>query len=278
MFGLKGNSTPRTGGTSEVNSITVFITLWVLQVCRHPSLCNVFYRRIVDIETVLLWYLMIHLQRNKEKKVPQQGLSIILSNQFMICETFLSLYQRAGRHFLTPGVQTEEKGWINALTLVQSPASWAATSVSHEVLAPMSVETSSLFSRSHLITSLPVRMDTVERRNAPPDSCQRLGWLYNNGCLGFSVTGMKRCTQSQRKPEGFQSSLLCSQAASASVDPRCTECRNKLLSSKNASRLSPAFDQRGRAGASRHPPPCAKTQRLYWFWIMLCVSSSCIHA
>lgn len=79
-------------------------------------------------------------------------------------------------------------------------------------------------------------MDAVERP-ALPASCQRLGWLYNNGCLGFSVSGMKRCTQSQRKPEGFQSSLLCSQAAAASVDPRCTECRNKLLSSKNASCL-----------------------------------------
>lgn len=40
--------------------------------------------------------------------------------------------------------------------------------------APMSVETSSSFSRSHLITLLNVRVDTVER----PNSCQWLGWLY----------------------------------------------------------------------------------------------------
>lgn len=75
-------------------------------------------------------------------------------------------------------------------------------------------------------------------------------------CLGFSAAGMKRCAQCQRMPEGFQSPLLCSQTLPASVDPRCAECRSKLLRSEDAECLVPALDQRGRAGAYRYPAPC----------------------
>lgn len=48
------------------------------------------------------------------------------------------------------------------------------------------------------------------------------------------------------------------------------ECRSKLQTSAPG----PLIREGGRAGARCYPPPCAHTQRLYWFWIMLCVSFS----
>ena len=97
--------------------------------------------------------------------------------------------------------------------------------------------------------------------------------LHNACCLGFYMAGMKRRTQCQRMPEGFQSPLLCSQTLPASVDPWCTECRNKLLRSENAECFRPAFDQRGRAGASRHPSLCKDPEAILILNNALCLLS-----
>lgn len=127
--------------------------------------------------------------------------------------------------------------------------------------------------RFHLITSPPVRPDAAEHPNARPSSCQWLGWLYTPPrLLRGGIEAQRPMSKSARG--ALWALLPCSQTRAASVDPWCQECRNTLWSSgKGTAVQAEAFDQGGRAGARCYPPPYAKTQRLYWFWIMLCVSS-----
>lgn len=100
--------------------------------------------------------------------------------------------------------------------------------------------------------------------------------LHSASCLSFwnIAPNVEECLRA------FRTLYTVAKFSPTSVDPWCTEFRNKLLRSENAER----FDFVTRANEAE----CliieeglelpVMTPRLYWFRIRLCVSSSCIHA